>query len=226
MKLHSIILEDLDVAAKILAKYCDKSGLVDNKAIFSSIEPAIPFLAQNKVDVIFLDIEMPGENGFALLDQLPNRPHVILTTSHIEYAYSGFEYDVTDFLRKPFTYSRFLKAIEKIKDKEPEPADNALSHVYVKCDGKMIRLHNDEILFIESMGDYVKFITPGKKFISHNTLKALTGTVNPQVFVKVHRSYIINIKKVSSLQSNSIVIENNVIPISKANRPLIRKLIC
>lgn len=219
MKFTAVIVEDLSVAADVLHKYCLKNGKVNVLQIFKSTEEAIPFLTENAVDVIFLDIEMPGANGFSLLDQMQYQPQVILTTSKTEYAFDAFEYSVVDFLRKPFSYQRFQQAVDKLKPlQEKKEEVEEMSHVFIKSDGKLIRLNNDDILYIESMGDYVKFITNDKKFISHNTIKALTEKINPEVFCKVHRSYIINMNKISDIRDNTLYIANAKIPVSKANR--------
>ena len=142
-----------------------------------------------------------------------------MTTSKTEYAYNAFQYNVTDYLKKPFTYQRFLEAIQKVSKKSEQENGNAeQDHLFIKSDGKLIRLHNDDILFIESMGDYVKFITPSKKYITHNTIKNLETKVNPQVFMKVHRSYIVNFTKINDIQENVLFINGNMIPISKTHK--------
>lgn len=222
MKMTAVIVEDLAVAAEVLQKYCIKSGRVTVLNTFNSISEALPFLCDQVVDVIFLDVEMPGGTGFDLLDNLPYSPQVILTTSKTEYAYNAFEYNVTDFLKKPFTYQRFLDALGKLKEQsEKKENEEDLSHIYIKSDGKLIRLENDDILYIESMGDYVKFITNEKKIITHNTIKNLTAKINPSVFCKVHRSYIINMNKISDVRENMLYIKGQMIPISKANRSMV-----
>ncbi|WP_290709085.1 LytTR family DNA-binding domain-containing protein [Flavihumibacter sp. CACIAM 22H1] len=219
MKFTAVIVEDLSVAADVLHKYCIKSGKINVVQLFKSTEEAIPFLSENAVDVLFLDIEMPGANGFSLLDQMQYQPQVILTTSKTEYAFDAFEYSVVDFLRKPFSYQRFTQSLDKLKPlNEKKEEVEEMSHVFIKSDGKLIRLNNDDILYIESMGDYVKFITNDKKIISHNTIKALTEKINPDVFCKVHRSYIINMNKISDIRDNTLYIANAKIPVSKANR--------
>jgi DNA-binding LytR/AlgR family response regulator len=219
MKFTAVIVEDLSVAADVLQKYCIKSGKINVIQSFRSTEEAIPFLSENAVDVLFLDIEMPGANGFSLLDQMQYQPQVILTTSKTEYAFDAFEYSVIDFLRKPFSYQRFIQSLDKLKPlNEKKEEVEEMSHVFIKSDGKLIRLNNDDILYIESMGDYVKFITNDKKIISHNTIKALTEKINPDVFCKVHRSYIINMNKISDIRDNTLYIANAKIPVSKANR--------
>ena len=219
MKIQSIIVEDLQVAADFLKRFCEKCGVVEVIHHFLNAEDALHYLKDNVVDLIFLDVEMPGVSGFELLDQLVYTPQVILTTSKTEYAYNAFQYNVTDYLKKPFTYQRFLEAVQKVSKKSEQENGNAeQDHLFIKSDGKLIRLHNDDILFIESMGDYVKFITPSKKYITHNTIKNLETKVNPQVFMKVRRSYIVNFTKINDIQENVLFISGNMIPISKTHK--------
>jgi DNA-binding LytR/AlgR family response regulator len=220
MILSSVIVEDLQVAADYLTKCCEKSGLLDVKGHFPNVEEALLFLNQQSVDLLFLDVEMPGATGFELLDRLAYSPKVILTTSKTEYAYNAFEYNVSDFLKKPFTYNRFLEAVQKITAPTNENNVNstATDHIFIKTEGKLIRLNNSDILFIESMGDYVKFVSNDKKYITHNTIKNLEEKVNKQCFLKTHRSYIINVDKIDDIRENLLFIRGNEIPISKAHR--------
>ena len=222
MNINCVIVEDLQVASDYIQKCCDKSGIITVASRFSNVADALVFLNKNSIDLIFLDVEMPGANGFDLLDQLVYKPAVILTTSKPEYAYDAFEYNVTDFLKKPFTYQRFTEAIAKVdRATGSRPAGN--DHIFIKCEGKLVRLKNDDILYIESMGDYVKFVTPAKKYISHNTIKSLEERVDKARFMKVHRSYIINILKIDDIRENDLFIMGNEIPISKSHKPEVLK---
>lgn len=227
MSLTCLIVEDLQVAADYLAKCCEKSGQVEVKGHYTNVQEALEYLNKNAVDLLFLDVEMPGATGFELLDQLAYFPKVILTTSKSEYAYDAFEYNVTDFLKKPFTYQRFQEALQKILAAPAETAGSTThhdaDHIFIKSDGRLVRLNNDDILYIESMGDYVKFVTADKKYITHNTIKNLEEKVNKQHFVKVHRSYIINITKIDDIRENDLFIKGAEIPISKAHRADILK---
>jgi len=223
--MNCVIVEDLQVAAEYLIKCCEKSGQVEVKGHFTNVAEALEYLNQNSVDLLFLDVEMPGATGFDLLDQLAYYPKVILTTSKSEYAYNAFEYNVTDFLKKPFTYQRFQEALQKLSGpaEENNISSTATDHIFIKSDGKLVRLNNDDILYIESMGDYVKFITADKKYVTHNTIKNLEEKVNRQVFMKVHRSYIININKIDDIRENDLFIKGNEIPVSKAHKPEVLK---
>ena len=219
MKYSSIIVEDLQTAADFLKKYCTKSGIVNVEAHFLNAEDALVYLSENLVDLIFLDVEMPGATGFDLLDRLVYTPQIILTTSKTEYAYEAFQYNVTDYLKKPFTYQRFLESIQKVEKKQEEDDSTAENdHIFIKADGKLIRLRNDDILYIESMGDYVKFITIDKKYITHNTIKNLETKVDALRFMKVHRSYIVNLSRIDDIQENMLYIKGTMIPISKAHK--------
>lgn len=221
MKLSCIIVEDLQVAADYLKGCCEKSGRIEVKAHCTNVTEAINFLDTNSVDLVFLDVEIPGGQGFDVLDKIAYSPKVILTTSKTEYAYNGFEYNVTDFLKKPFSYQRFLDALKKIEAITTVSSNNDHNnddHIFIKSDGKLVRLKNDDILYIESMGDYVKFVSTEKKYVALNTIKNLETKVNTKQFIKVHRSYIVNISKVDNIRENTLLVKGAEIPVSKASK--------
>lgn len=220
MKLDCVIIEDLQVAADYITKCCNKCGRLELKGHFSDVKSALEFLNNNTVGLLFLDVEMPGATGFELLDNLAYKPKVILTTSKEQYAYNAFQYNVADFLKKPFTYNRFTEALDKVNPPQvdPAPLPNNANHIFIKTDGKLIRLDNDDILFIESMGDYVKFVTADKKYVTYNSLRNLEEKVNKEHFMKVHRSYIINLLKIDDIRENDLYINGVEIPISKTLR--------
>ncbi len=218
MKFTSLIVEDLKPAADHLTKLCERSGMIDLKGHYLNAEDALVYLSENLVDLIFLDVEMPGKSGFEMLDQLAYQPQVILTTSKTEYAYDAFEYKVCDFLKKPFTYQRFVEALQKVEIRKKQSEGEENDQIFIKVNGKLVRLKYDEILFMESMGDYVKFVTAEKKFITHNTMKNLEVKFTGQSFLKVHRSYIVNLAAIDDIQENTLYIKGNQIPVSKANR--------
>lgn len=217
--MNCVIVEDLPVAAEYTRRCCEKNGAFDVKGVFASVPEALAYLDHNYVDLLFLDIEMPGENGFQLLDKLAYKPKVILTTSNPEYAFSGFEYQVNDFLKKPFTYQRFQEAAFKlgthqVKAEIKTPED----HIFIKTEGKLMKLRNAEILYIESVGDYVNFVTRNKKYLSYHTIKSLEEKMNREIFMKVHRSYLVNLNQIDDLRENSLLINGKEIPVSKSNR--------
>ena len=235
MKTTCIIVEDIQIAADFLKKFCEKSGLVDVKGHFLNVSEALAFLDEHKPDLIFLDVEMPDANGFELLDSLTYDPKIILTTSKTEYAFDAFQYNVNDYLKKPFTYKRFLEAVQKIQSSQIAPIQPAataatatataspstspdIDFLFIKADEKLVRLKKDDILFMESMRDYVKFVTPGKTYITYSTLKSMEEKLAGPSFLKVHRSYIININKIDDIRGNTIYVQGNAIPVGKGHK--------
>jgi DNA-binding LytR/AlgR family response regulator len=221
-----VIVDDEPLSRSFLDKYCQKSGDLEVAGCFESAESALLYLNKNEIDILFLDVEMPGATGFQLLDQLMYMPKVILTTSKTDYAFDAFQYGVFDYLKKPIAFSRFQETISKIKEglgKESavapaKPPGVSVDEIFIKADGKLTRLNYQEILYIESLGDYVKYFTPGKNYVALSTLKAVEQKMSGNNFMKVHRSYIVNLQKIKDIQDNSLVIDGKVIPISKSFR--------
>ena len=217
MKLKCIIVDDEPLARSFLERYCQKQGNLEVVGSFPDSEGALTYLSSNEIDVLFLDVEMPGATGFDLLDKLLYMPKVILTTSKTDYAFNAFQYNVADYLKKPISYNRFQESITKITDSlNNTTVETNKDDIFIKADGKFIRLSYQDILYIESMGDYVKYFTMAKHYLTHSTLKAVEEKMNPNQFMKVHRSYIVNMSKIKDIQDNSIVIDSKVIPISKS----------
>jgi DNA-binding LytR/AlgR family response regulator len=216
MKLTALIVDDEPIARNFLERYCEKTGAIHVVGSFPDSETAYEYLHQHEVDLVFLDVEMPGDSGFQLLDKLTVMPKIILTTSKTEYAYDAFQYKVTDYLKKPFTYIRFQEAVGKVNesmtDKNVAPKKE---DIFIKSNGKLIRLNYDDILYIESLGDYVKYCTFDKKYVTHSTLKAVEEKMDKGDFMKVHRSYIVNLRKINNIEDNTLFIGDSVIPISK-----------
>lgn len=223
MKHSGIIVEDLKPAADILLRFCERSGAVGISSHFLNAEDALAYLGQHRVDVMFLDVEMPGISGFELMDRLDYPLQVILTTSKTEYAYDAFQYNVTDYLRKPFSYDRFLESVQKLRPPAAENQSSQADHIFIKVDGKLIRLESSDILYIESMGDYVRFITRQRKYITHNTIKNIESRVEGMGFLKVHRSYIVNMSQVDDLQDTNLIVKGVSIPVSKSHKMRIRQ---
>jgi DNA-binding LytR/AlgR family response regulator len=237
MMITCIIVEDMQIAADFLKKFCDKSGLIEVRGHFENVAGALAFLETDQVDLIFLDIEMPGATGFDLLDRLTYSPRIILTTSKTEYAYDAFQYNVSDYLKKPFTYNRFLEALQKIARPIPQPdpiietpaalpsSVTDIDFLFIKAEDKLIKLVKDDIFFIESMRDYVKFVTAAKNYVTYSTLKNLEEKLNGSAFLKVHRSFIVNINKIDDIRGNTIYLQGNQIPIGKGHKDeLVRRL--
>ena len=216
MKLKAVIVDDEPMARSFLERYCEKNGNLDVAGSFPNAETALDYLKSNEIDILFLDVEMPGITGFQLLDQMLYMPRIILTSSKTDYAFDAFQYHVADYLKKPFTYTRFHEAICKIANiGNNTKAVSKQEDIFIKSEGKYVRLNYDDILYIESVGDYVKYFTASKHYLTHSTLKAVEEKMNREQFMKVHRSYIVNLGKIKDIEDHSLVIEGKVIPISK-----------
>ncbi len=220
MSLTCIIVEDELMARKSLQRLCEQQESLDVLSVFDNATAALDFLTEQSVDLIWLDVEMPGLSGFELLEQLPSIPYVVLTTSKTEYAFDAFQYQVTDYLKKPITLPRFKMAVEKVLElsarNKPETADGR-SEIYIKTDGRYIRLPFEAISYVENTGDYVKIFTTNQTHVVYTTMKSLEEKLGTQ-FLRVHRSYIVHLGKIVDIEENTLVISNKVIPISRANK--------
>lgn len=208
------------MSRKALERLCQQHGSLDVLATFDNATDALGFLAGQTVDLIWLDVEMPGLSGLELLEKLPFIPYVVLTTSKTEYAFDAFQYQVTDYLKKPITLPRFNIAVKKVlglsaRVKANLPAER--EEIYIKTDGRYIRLPFNSISYIESTGDYVKIFTSTQTHIVYSTMKYLEEKLGGQ-FLRVHRSYIVHLDKIVDIEENTLVVNNKVIPISRANK--------
>lgn len=227
--LTCVIVEDEVMAMKSLKHLCEKTDVLNLVGTFSTGEEAQSFLEDTSVDLIFLDIEMPGMSGIDLLDRLTYLPQIIFTTSNQDYAYEAFEYDVTDFLKKPILPGRLIRSIEKAVERNRRLNNIALasssSELYVKSDKKYIRVPYEDIHYFENAGDYVKIITDTITHVIHGSLKSINSRLDHPRFFKVHRSFIVNLGRIKDIEEGSLVIGSKVIPISRSHRPLLMNAI-
>ncbi len=220
MKLKCIIVEDEVMARKSLQRLCEQHESLDLVSVFENAEDALVFLSTEKVDIIWLDVEMPGLSGFDLLENLTTIPQVIMTTTKTEYAFDAYQYQVTDYLKKPIMMPRFKMAVDKVLELNARKTtvSTQRQEIYVKTDGRYIRLPYTDIQYIENIGDYVKIYTHDNSYIIHTTMKYLEEKLGNQ-FLRVHRSYIVHLDKIVDIEENNLVIAKKVIPISRANKP-------
>jgi DNA-binding LytR/AlgR family response regulator len=191
-------------------------------------------LRNNSVDLLFLDVQMPELTGLSLLKALKKRPLVILTTAYSEYALEGYELDVADYLLKPITFERFLRAVEKATERleknfvhtseKPVP-DNSKAFVFVKDGTKLVKVNLEEILYVEGLKDYVTIHTPTQKIITLQRLKALEDQLPPEKFIRVHNSFIVALKSIDVIHKGDIQIGNVMIPIGETYKKAFRDFI-
>lgn len=224
-----IIVDDEIMARKSLQRLCEKEPTLQLVAVCENAAEARRVLTTQAVDLLFLDIEMPDLTGLELLDQLQSYPQVIFTTSKTDYAFEAFSYQATDYLQKPIVFNRFCEAVKKAKycyelkkNHVPIPQTTPVADtLFIRTEGRLLRLEIEEVLFFENIGDYVSVHTTRGKFIIHATMKGLDEKLTHPNFVKVHRSYIVNTSKIKDIEENTLVIEKKVIPISRANKPIL-----
>ncbi|MGH1386079.1 LytR/AlgR family response regulator transcription factor [Kordia sp.] len=227
------IIVDDEAAARAITKQLSKK--IEELTIAEEFEnaiDAIKYLNGNTVDLIFLDIHMPTFSGFDFIQTLKNPPLIILTTSDKNFALDAFEYDcVVDYLVKPITPERFAKAVARIKERvvvskvEEEPVTSNSEEtstvgndLYVNIDRRLVKINVPDICVIEAKGDYIKIKAEDKNYVVHSTLKKIEEKLPSHLFLKVHRSYIINTTKIVDIEDNSVLIKQDVIPVSRANR--------
>ncbi len=223
----SIIVDDDEMARASLQSMCAK---IDDLQVIKTCEnglEAMKFLKSNTVDLVFLDIDMPDFSGMDLVKSVDDLPQIIFTTGHTQYALEAFEYHVTDFIPKPIEFPRLLKAVERAQELQTniDTGKDLQNDIYVRVNGRYIRLDFEDILFIESLGDYVTFNTESGKYIVHSTLKNIDEKIKSEDFLKVHRSYIVNLTKIVDIEETNLVIKDKVIPVSRAHRPVLMQKI-
>ncbi len=231
--MNCIIIDDELTARAIISKLCSNYDNITVINEFSNAIHAIKFLNDNEVDLIFLDIHMPDFNGFDFIKTLKNTPKIILTTSDTNFAIKAFEYEcIVDYLVKPITKERFHLSIQKSKNIHNKLIHNANtkksdssqeSNLYVNIDRRLIKISISGILFVEAKGDYIHISTNNKNYIVHSTLKNIEEKLPKNLFIKVHRSYIININKIIDIENNSVLINKDVIPVSRSHRSELMK---
>lgn len=226
-----IIVDDEPLAHQIIETYCDNLPHLKLEANCYNGFEAIEFLNKKNVDIIFLDINMPKLKGFDFLKTLSNPPKIIVTTAYKEYAVEGYELDIVDYLLKPFSFNRFVKAINKATieqhsvSKSNSETEKELQSIFIKGDKKHHRVSLKEILFIEAYGNYTKFHLADNVLLSHEKISELEVLLPQEKFMRVHKSYIISVEKVSIIEGNRISIGEEKIPIGQTYKKKIGKLL-
>lgn len=215
MKLKCIITDDEPLARKGLQGYIEKIDYLELAAVCEDAIQLNSILKEKTVDLLFLDIEMPYVTGIDFLKNSTNPPKVIFTTAYEKYAIAGYELDVLDYLLKPISFDRFLKSTNKAFDYFNSRQENDHPFIFIKSNGKLEKINYDDFLFAEAMENYVAVYTPGKKYLATSTLKALIENLPEKKFIQTHKSYIVNVNSIESIEGNLINIAGYQVPISK-----------
>ncbi|MEI6124881.1 MAG: LytTR family DNA-binding domain-containing protein [Bacteroidota bacterium] len=234
MKIKCIAIDDEPLAVKKIAAYIEKTPFLELVAECRSAFEAMSVMKENDIQLLFIDINMPDLNGLEFVRSLTDKPYVVFTTAYSEYAVEGFEVEAVDYLLKPIAFSNFLKAANKVKNlielrsnQQKETLEATAEHLFVRSEYKMIRIELDDIKYIESQHEYIKIHTLNSKpVMTQLSLKTMEEQLPPDRFMRVHRSFIVSLKRIQVVERNHIVFDGNVfIPISEPYREKFQKYI-
>jgi len=221
--LKCLIVEDEPLAAEVLTDYISQVPFLATAGHFTDAMRALDFLRKESVDVLFLDLHLPGVKGFEFLKTLSNRPQVIITTAYHQYALDGYEYDVVDYLVKPIEFSRFLSAVNKLSMNKAVGKDRGQwkslrSYFFVYADKKQVKIFPDEINYVESEKDYLKIVLKEKVIVIRQTMREFEKQLVSNSFIRVHRSFLVNSHAITAYDSTHVESGGKSIPIGRQYR--------
>jgi DNA-binding LytR/AlgR family response regulator len=214
--MNCIIVDDDEMSRTIVKHFVEQTQSLTLVGMCSDAIQAANTLQNTQVDLIFLDVEMPEMTGMELVKSLTAKPQVVIISSRADYAVEAFEYSISDYLVKPISYARFLKAVDKVRETveyHPSATSNHSQDLYIKTDAKIVKITLKELLYVEALADYVILHTAGARYIVHSTMKGIEKKLSDGAFARIHRSYIINTEKIDSIEDLSVVINKKYIPI-------------
>jgi DNA-binding LytR/AlgR family response regulator len=221
MKIKCVIIDDEPLAINVIEDHLKNFDHIEVVETFNNPLKAYGVLEREKIDVIFLDINMPQMTGFSFIENLNHKPLIVITTAYREYAVKSFELNVLDYLVKPIPFNRFLKTINKVYQQvyvSSASGDANLQqepHIFLKVNKKLVKVNLNDILYIESLKDYIKVITKIGDYVVHKSLSAITEELPQSNFIRVHRSYTISINKIEAIEGNTVEIASRKIPIGR-----------
>jgi DNA-binding LytR/AlgR family response regulator len=236
-KITCLAVDDEPPALQVIEKYIAAMPALELTASVNNAVDALSILQNNKIDLIFLDIQMPQLLGTDFIRSLINPPKVIFTTAFRKYAVDGFELDAVDYLLKPISFERFLKAVNKVmrlniatnendSAYKASPANTAAdSFIYLRADRKNIKVNFDDILFVESLKDYIKVVTKDKTIVTKQAISSIEENLPSDLFIRTHRSFIVSLKRIESYTNDLIQIAKYEIPISRSYKHEVEKLL-
>jgi len=224
MNLRCVVVDDSSIQRMSIVKLVKEHPALTLIAEYSSAVDTKKGLNDTECDLIFLDIEMPIINGFELLDVLKNKPQIIFVTGKTEYAFKAFDYDATDYLQKPITQERFNLGVEKALEYHRLKFENTASeneYIFIKSNLKKRKIFINTILWIEALGDYIKLVTTEESYVILSTMKAFEKEVDEYSFLRIHKSYIVNLKKIKRFNSKFVEINNENLPLSRNKKKIL-----
>lgn len=222
MNIKCVIIDDEPLAIKVIENHLNEFKNIELIGSFNSPIEALSIMENKEVDAVFIDINMPSMNGLEFIKSLINKPHIIITTAYREYAVESFDLNVLDYLVKPISFPRFLKSINKLtkrinleKETVKEVSIKKEPFIFLKVDKKLMKVNYMDILYIESLKDYIKVITLVGDYLVHKSMTSISNELPSDYFIRIHRSFTIAINKITFLEGNSVKIANRRIPIGR-----------
>ena len=227
MKLRCLIIDDEPLSLDVLEKYIEDAPDVQLEGRCNNAMEAIEMLKNVEVDLIFLDINMPKLSGIDFVKAMDDLPEIIFTTAYPEYAVESYDLEVLDYLVKPISFDRFLRSVNKASRKilGDNGSQQTSSFLMIKTDKKLFKIQHSDILFFESIGDFIKIHTREKVHISNETLKNIEKQMSPKEFVRIHKSYIISLKALKYLEGNQAVVDKHKLPVGGTYKENLMKLL-
>lgn len=218
MKLKCVIIEDEPLATDKLKGFIEKLPLLEFVGNFDNALDAISFIKENQIDLIFLDIQMKGFNGIQFLETIKQKPYVIITSAYDQYALKCYEFNVDDYLLKPYSFERFVKSVDRIAESKAEQLkeknNTGKDSIFVNTEYRLERIELKKILYIEGMKDYLKIVTSEKNILTLQNFKGIQEILPSDEFVRTHKSFIVALNKIESVERNRIKIGKALIPVS------------
>lgn len=218
--MRCIVVDDDELSRSVIEDLINETESLELIKSCEDAVEAFKVIKEEHIDLVFLDIEMPKMDGLEMLRTLSPLPQVILVTAHEKYALESYEYDITDFLHKPISLARFMKAVDKAYNRFETNRASITSQdktIFIKADSRLVQINTEDIQYIEALGNYMRIFTTGdQKYTILSTMKDIIGKLSPDDFVRVHRSFIVRLDKIKAIEDNYIVIDNKQINIGKA----------
>ena len=233
-KTRCLIIDDEPLAIKLIKTHLGKLDSFEIAGECRSALKAVEYLQREKIDLMFLDINMPEINGLDFLKSIPDPPYVIITTAYREYAIEGYDLDVVDFLLKPISFERFLKAINRycsrsrkveVKSADIHTSSQEMKFIYIQDGKNIFKILYDDVLYFEGYGEYVKVITAGKNYIVRDSLTEFEHKFSTDYFIRIHKSYIINTQKITGFNAIQVILKNTQLPIGRMYREKVMSIL-
>jgi DNA-binding LytR/AlgR family response regulator len=218
MNVKCVVIDDESLASDVLENYIKRVSSLELVATFNNGIDALEYVNSNQVDLLFIDIQMPDINGMDFLKLLNKKVNIVFTSAYPEYALEGYDFNPLDFLVKPISFDKFMRAVGRahvVNTASTETLENSAQYFYIKAKGKTIRLLLSDILYIEGLKDYVIFYTSSGSYISLHSMKELVEKLPTKQFIRIHKSYIVEINKIEEIGGNQVKISGKQIPVGR-----------